>query len=55
VITCADFPTPGPVGPLQEEFGVPVVTANQATFRTSLRPAGLDDRSGAIGGLLDHH
>lgn len=55
LITCTDFPTLPLIAALEEEFGVPVVTSNQATFWAMLRRAGIDDRFDTFGRLLAQH
>jgi maleate isomerase/arylmalonate decarboxylase len=52
LITCTDFPTLPLIAQLEREFGVPVVTSNQATFWAMLRAAGVDDRFTDFGRLL---
>ncbi|WP_430249619.1 maleate cis-trans isomerase family protein [Neorhizobium sp. DAR64860/K0K1] len=55
LITCTDFPTLPLITTLEAEFGVPVVTSNQATFWSMLRAAGIDDRFEDFGRLLAEH
>jgi maleate cis-trans isomerase len=55
LITCTDFPTLPLIETLEAEFGVPVVTSNQATFWAMLRAAGIDDRFDHFGALLRDH
>ncbi|MGX1099498.1 maleate cis-trans isomerase family protein [Amorphus sp. MBR-141] len=55
LITCTDFPTLPIVPVLEAEFGVPVITSNQATFWAGLRAAGIDDRFEDYGSLLRFH
>lgn len=55
LITCTDFPALPLIQPLEEEFGVPVVTSNQATFWAMLRAAGIEDRFERFGRLLAQH
>ena len=55
LVTCTDFPTLPLIAQLEDEFGVPVVTSNQATFWAMLRTAGIDDRLPALGRLLTNH
>lgn len=55
LITCTDFPTLPLVPVLEAEFGVPVVTSNQATFWAMLRLAGIEDRFTDFGRLLAEH
>lgn len=52
LITCTDFPTLPLIAQLEAEFGVPVVTSNQATFWAMLRAVGIDDRMQGFGRLL---
>lgn len=52
LITCTDFPTLPLIALLEKQFGVPVVTSNQATFWAMLRAAGIDDRIEGFGRLL---
>jgi maleate cis-trans isomerase len=52
LITCTDFPTLPLIAELEGEFGVPVVTSNQATFWAMLRAAGIEDRFEGFGRLL---
>lgn len=52
LITCTDFPTLPLIAPLEAEFGVPVVTSNQATLWAALRAAGLADAVAAGGALF---
>ena len=55
LITCTDFPTLPLIPRLEDEFGVPVVTSNQATFWAMLRAAGIQDRFTDFGRLLSRH
>ena len=55
LITCTDFPTLPLIPALEAEFGVPVVTSNQATFWSMLRATGIDDRFDNFGRLLAEH
>lgn len=55
LITCTDFPTLPLIKALEERYGVPVVTSNQATFWAMLRAAGIDDRFDGFGRLLSIH
>ena len=55
LITCTDFPTLPLIAGLESEFGVPLVTSNQATFWAMLRAAGINDRFGRFGRLLANH
>jgi maleate cis-trans isomerase len=52
LITCTDFPTLPLIAELEAEFGVPVVTSNQATFWAMLRAVGIEDRFEGFGRLL---
>jgi maleate cis-trans isomerase len=52
LITCTDFPTLPLIAQLESEFGVPVVTSNQATFWAMLRAVGIEDRFEKFGRLL---
>lgn len=52
LITCTDFPTLPLIAQLESEFGVPVVTSNQATFWAMLRAVGIEDRFTDFGRLL---
>ncbi len=51
VLLCTDFPSLPLIVELEERFGVPVVTSNQATLWACLRTAGLDDAPGLLGRL----
>ncbi len=55
LISCTDFPTLPLLPDLEREFGVPVVTSNQATFWAALRAAGIKDRFERFGVLLARH
>ena len=55
LITCTDFPTLPIIDALEAEFGVPVVTSNQATLWACLRAAGIADRINGAGRLLAQH
>jgi maleate isomerase/arylmalonate decarboxylase len=55
LITCTDFPTLPLIAGLEAEFGVPVVTSNQATLWASLRAAGITDSVAEAGTLFSHH
>ncbi|WP_416409033.1 aspartate/glutamate racemase family protein [Agrobacterium rosae] len=55
LITCTDFPSLPLISELEREFGVPVVTSNQATFWAMLRIAGIEDRFEDYGRLLGEH
>lgn len=52
LITCTDFPTLPLIRGLEAEFGVPVVTSNQATLWASLRAAGITDSIAEAGTLF---
>ena len=51
LLLCTDFPAQPLIGALEDEFGAPVVTSNQATLWACLRAAGLDDAPAALGRL----
>lgn len=55
VISCTDFPTLTLIEDLEDEFGVPVITSNSATFWASLRAAGIPDPIEGYGRLLAEH
>jgi len=55
LITCTDFPTLPLIARLEAEFGVPVVTSNQATLWASLRAAGIADSIAEAGILFSQH
>ncbi|KAA3511636.1 maleate cis-trans isomerase family protein [Agrobacterium rosae] len=55
LITCTDFPSLPLISELEREFGVPVITSNQATFWAMLRIAGIEDRFEDYGRLLAEH
>lgn len=52
LISCTNFRTLEVIDPLEEDLGLPVVTANQATFWAALRLAGLKDKIYGYGRLL---
>jgi maleate cis-trans isomerase len=52
LVTCTDFPTLPFHTLLEDEFGVPVVTSNQATLWAAMRRAGIADRIDALGALF---
>lgn len=52
LITCTDFPTLPLIEPLEAEFGLPVVTSNQATLWAMLQAAGVPDSLPGAGRLL---
>ena len=51
-IPCPHFATAGVIDPLEEEFGVTVITALQAIVWRALRKAGIDDRIDGFGRLF---
>ena len=53
LIACTGLHALDLIAPLEAELGRPVVTSNQATFRTLLRAAGVDARIPGFGRLLD--
>jgi len=53
LIACTDFGTLPVVAALEAEFGIPIVTSNQAQLWATLRAAGIDDPIPGWGGLLD--
>jgi maleate isomerase/arylmalonate decarboxylase len=55
LITCTDLPTLPLIAGLEAEFGVPVVTSNQATLWASLRAAGITDSIAEAGTLFSQH
>ncbi|MBB3021389.1 maleate isomerase/arylmalonate decarboxylase [Microvirga lupini] len=55
LITCTDFPTLPLIADLEAEFGVPVVTSNQATLWASLRAAGITDSIAEAGTLFSRY
>jgi maleate cis-trans isomerase len=55
LLTCTDFPTLPLIAALETEFGVPIVTSNQATLWASLRAAGITDTIDEAGLLLARH
>ena len=55
VLSCTDLPTLKLHEALEREFGIPVVSSNQATFWAALRAAGLADPVAGWGQLLDRH
>lgn len=54
-ISCTNLRTIGAIAPLEEDLGVPVVTAIQASFWDSLRLAGVHARVTGFGSLFDCH
>jgi maleate cis-trans isomerase len=55
VISCTDFATLDIVPVLEAELDKPVISSNLATFWAALRAAGLGDRLGSFGRLLQDH
>lgn len=55
LITCTDFPSLPLIDMLEAEFGVPVVTSNQATLWACLRRAGIADPVAGMGRLMAEH
>lgn len=53
-ISCTGIRTVGAIEALEADLGVPVVTANQATFWDGLRLAGVRDRLKGFGTLFEH-
>jgi maleate isomerase/arylmalonate decarboxylase len=51
VLLCTDFPSLPLITELEDRYGVPVVTSNQATLWACLRTAGVDDAPGVLGRL----
>jgi maleate isomerase len=54
-IPCPHFATAGVIEPLEQEFGVTVITALQAIVWRSLRGVGIDDKIDAFGKLFREH
>ncbi len=54
-IPCPHFATAPVIEPLEQEFGVTVITALQAIVWRSLRGAGIDDRIDGFGKLFREH
>lgn len=52
LICCTDFNTLDVIEPLEAELGKPVISSNTASFWTSLRAAGIDDKIEGYGRLL---
>jgi maleate cis-trans isomerase len=50
--SCTAVPIVGQIERLESEFGVPIITANQATWWAALRAAGVEDRLAGYGQLL---
>ena len=55
LITCTDFPTLELIEKLESDYGLPVVTSNQATLWAMLRLTGIDDRPAGLGRLVAEH
>jgi maleate cis-trans isomerase len=53
LIACTDFGTLPVVSTLEAEFGIPIVTSNQAQLWATLRAATIHDPVPGWGGLLD--
>ena len=53
LIACTDFGTLPVVATLEAEFGIPIVTSNQAQLWATLRAANIHDPVPGWGGLLD--
>ena len=53
-ISCTGIRTVGAIEALETDLGVPVVSANQATFWDALRLAGVRDRVKGFGSLFEH-
>lgn len=51
-ISCGNLRTFEAIEPLEEEFGIPVVTSNQAGLWQALRMAGIEDKLPSLGRLL---
>jgi maleate cis-trans isomerase len=52
LICCTDFNTLDVIEPLEAALGKPVISSNTASFWTSLRAAGIDDKIEGYGRLL---
>ncbi|MCR4398795.1 MAG: aspartate/glutamate racemase family protein [Firmicutes bacterium] len=52
-LSCTGLPTVRIIEDMEEDFGVPVISSNQATFWHMLRLAGLRTRVPGFGSLLD--
>jgi len=52
LISCTDMPTVHLIGPIEKDFGVPVITSNQATFWHLLRLAGIRGSLPEFGRLM---
>jgi maleate cis-trans isomerase len=55
LISCGNFRTFEVIGRLEAECGLPVVTSNQAGLWRALRLAGIQDRIGNLGRLLEKY
>jgi len=55
LISCGNFRTFEIIEQLESECGLPVVTSNQAGLWRALRLAGIDDRIGKLGRLLEKY
>ncbi|HEY1372797.1 MAG TPA: aspartate/glutamate racemase family protein [Candidatus Binatia bacterium] len=55
LISCGNFRTFEIIEPLEAEYGLPVVTSNQAGLWRALRLAGIEDRIGNLGRLLEKY
>jgi maleate isomerase len=55
LISCGNFRTFEIIEPLEAECGLPVVTSNQAGLWRALRLAGIEDRIGNLGRLLEKY
>jgi maleate isomerase len=53
-VSCTNLPTYDLIAPLEEELGVPVLTANQVTLWAALRRAGVDATGPGQRLLADH-
>ena len=53
-ISCTGIRTVGAIASLEQDLGVPVVSANQATFWDALRLSGVRDRVVGFGSLFEH-
>lgn len=54
-IPCPHFATAGVIEPIEQEFGITVITALQAIVWRSLRACGINDRIDGFGRLLRDH
>jgi maleate cis-trans isomerase len=55
LVSCTDFATLEAIPRLEQELDKPVVSSNLATFWAALRAAGIPDRIGSFGRLLERH